>query len=142
MSRIREKCGLSERHACRIVNQLREAQRYVPTLRAGEEALTQANIALVSQYSRYGYRRITALRQRIGWKVGRDRVQRIWRREVLEVPKMYSCDLTGERSTKRFMNWRPNLPDGVWAGGGGTGLKIGGQPPAERVSPCLATGSA
>ena len=89
MTRIREKYGLSERHACRLVSQPRGTQRYVPTLRADEEALTQAIIALASQYGRYGYRRITALLQRIGWKVGRDRVQRIWRREGLKVPKKH-----------------------------------------------------
>jgi hypothetical protein len=42
---------------------------------------------LASQYGRYGYRRITALLQRAGWHVGKDRVERIWRREGLKVPK-------------------------------------------------------
>jgi transposase InsO family protein len=36
---------------------------------------------------RYGYRRITALLQRSGWRVGKDRVERIWRREGLKVPQ-------------------------------------------------------
>ena len=48
--------------------------------------LTQAIILLASQYGRYGYRRITALLQRAGWHVGKDRVERIWRREGLKVP--------------------------------------------------------
>ena len=33
------------------------------------------------------YRRITALLQGAGWQVGKDRVQRIWRREGLRVPQ-------------------------------------------------------
>jgi transposase InsO family protein len=33
------------------------------------------------------YRRITALLKRAGWRVGKDRVERIWRREGLKVPK-------------------------------------------------------
>ena len=37
---IREKYGLSERHACRIVGQHRGTQRYVPTVPADEDALT------------------------------------------------------------------------------------------------------
>ncbi len=41
----------------------------------------------ISFSGRYGYRRITALLQRAGWKVGKDRVERIWRREGLKVPK-------------------------------------------------------
>ncbi len=80
---IRDKYGLSERHACRIVGQPRGTQRYVPTLRADEDALTRAIVALASEYGRYGYRRITALLRTAGWRVGRDRVQRIWRREGL-----------------------------------------------------------
>ena len=49
--------------------------------------MTQAIVALASQYGRYGYRRITALLQREGWHVGKDRVERIWRREGLKVPQ-------------------------------------------------------
>ena len=44
-------------------------------------------MALAAQYGRYGYRRITALLQSSGWPVGKDRVQRIWRREGLKVPQ-------------------------------------------------------
>lgn len=47
----------------------------------------EAIIALAKQYGRYGYRRITALLQHAGWRVGKDRVERIWRREGLKVPK-------------------------------------------------------
>src|ERR1700751_926735 len=80
---IREKYGLSERHACQIVGQPRGTQRYATIVRTDEDALTRAIIALASQYGRYGYRRITALLVEAGWRVGCDRVQRIWRREGL-----------------------------------------------------------
>ena len=56
MDGIRGKYGLSERHACRIVGQHRGTQRYVPTVLADEDALTQAMIALASESGRYGYR--------------------------------------------------------------------------------------
>jgi putative transposase len=49
--------------------------------------LTRAIISLASQYGRYGYRRITSLLADAGWQVGCDRVQRIWRREGLKVPR-------------------------------------------------------
>ena len=42
---------------------------------------------LATQYGRYGYRRVTALLKRDGWQVGKDRVERIWRREGLKVPQ-------------------------------------------------------
>ena len=81
-----EKYKLSERQACRIVGQPRGTQRYSVIVRADEDALTQAILALAAQYGRYGYRRITEMLQRAGWSVGVDRVLRIWRREGLKVP--------------------------------------------------------
>jgi putative transposase len=79
--------GMSERRACRLVNQPRGTQRYQLTQREDEDALTQAIVEFASQYGRYGYRRITALLKRDGWQVGKDRVERIWRREGLKVPQ-------------------------------------------------------
>ena len=61
MKGIREKYGLTERHACRIVDQPRGTQRYTAIARADEDTLTGAIIALASQYGRYGYRRITSM---------------------------------------------------------------------------------
>jgi putative transposase len=58
-------------------------QRYLPTVRNDEDALTQTIIALASQYGRYGYRRVTVELRTAGWAVGKDRVERIWRREGL-----------------------------------------------------------
>ena len=69
------------------MNQPRGTQRYQPIQRDDEDLLTRAIIELASQYGRYGYRRITALLQRVGWHVGKDRVERIWRREGLKVPQ-------------------------------------------------------
>jgi putative transposase len=46
-------------------------------VREDEDALTQAIVTLASQYGRYGYRWITALLKRTGWRVGKDRVERI-----------------------------------------------------------------
>jgi putative transposase len=72
---------LSERHACRLLGQGRGTQRYEGVARSDEGALRKAVIALATKYGRYGYRRITALLRTAGWRVGKDRVQRIWRRE-------------------------------------------------------------
>src|SRR5208283_2658398 len=78
---------LSERRACRLLGQWRGTQRYRGAQRQSEDALTRTIIQLASQYGRYGYRRIAALLRRAGWDVGKDRVQRIWRREGLKVPQ-------------------------------------------------------
>lgn len=42
---------------------------------------------LACEYGRYGYRRITALLKDEGFRVNHKRVERIWRREGLKVPK-------------------------------------------------------
>ena len=44
-------------------------------------------VELARSYGRYGYRRITALLHREGWRVNHKKVERIWRQEGLRVPK-------------------------------------------------------
>ena len=81
------KLGVSERRACKVLGQHRSTQRKPICGRSDEEALTASVIRLASQYGRYGYRRVTALLQYEGWQVNHKRVERIWRREGLKVPK-------------------------------------------------------
>jgi putative transposase len=77
--------------------------------------LVERIIALATRYGRYGYRRITALLNQEGWQVNHKRVERIWRREGLKVPK---------RQPKRGRLWlndgscirlRPEYKDHVWS---------------------------
>ena len=84
-------------------------------MRGDEDALTRMIIQLASQFGRYGYRRITALLRHAGWDVNHKRVERIWRREGLRVPR---------RQPKRGRLWlndgscvrlRPLHPNHVWA---------------------------
>jgi len=44
-------------------------------------------IELATRYGRYGYRRITGLLRWDGWRVNHKRIERLWRREGLKVPK-------------------------------------------------------
>ena len=78
--------GLSERRACRVIGQARATQRRRPKVRSDEDALTGRIIELASTFGRYGYRRITALLRREGWRVNHKRVERIWRQAGLKVP--------------------------------------------------------
>jgi len=115
VSRVREQLGISERRACRVLNQPRSTQRRRPQTPDDEAALTADIIALATQYGRYGYRRITALLRTAGWVVNKKRVERIWRREGLKVPA---------KQPKRGRLWltdgscirlRPERPNHVWA---------------------------
>lgn len=61
MEHAREKYEVSERHACQLLGQWRRTQRYAAIQKIDEESLTEAIIALASEYGRYGYRRNWAL---------------------------------------------------------------------------------
>jgi transposase InsO family protein len=77
--------------------------------------VTEDIVELASQFGRYGCRMITALLKGRGWRVNHKRVERIWRREGLEVP---------QKQPKRGRLWlnagscirlRPERKDHVWA---------------------------
>mgnify|MGYP001972101204 CR=1 FL=1 len=87
MTAVLDRFGVSERRACKVLKQPRASQRYLPMVRDDETPLTQRIIELACMYGRYGYRRISALLGREGWRVNHKRVERIWRREGLKVPK-------------------------------------------------------
>ena len=116
IEKVQEKLGVSERRACRVLDQTRSTQRRVPIPPSDEKQLTGDIISLATKYGRYGYRRITALlRNEYGWRVNHKRVERIWRREGLKVPK---------KQPKRKRLWlndgscirlRPEYKDHVWS---------------------------
>src|SRR6201993_4670703 len=106
---------MSERHACLLLGQPRGTQRYRPTQREDEDALTQAIIQLASEYGRYVYRRITALLKRAGWQVGKDRVQRIWRREGLKIPKKQKPRRRLWFNDGSCVRLRPERANHVWS---------------------------
>lgn len=90
MAHARGKYGVSEREGlCRARTAARHAalRAHGYTVRADEDLLTQAIVSLACQYGRYGYRMITGMLRLGGWRVGKDRVSRIWRKEGLKVPK-------------------------------------------------------
>jgi putative transposase len=81
-----------------------------------EKQLTEDILALATKYGRYGYRKITSLlNDHYGWRVNHKRVERIWRKEGLKVPK---------KQPKRGRLWlndgscvrlRPEYKDHVWS---------------------------
>ena len=115
MDHVTTALGVSQRFACRVLGQHRSTQRKAPCRPDDEAALTQAIVALATQYGRYGYRRITALLHAEGWACNHKRVERIWRSEGLKVPA---------RQPKRGRLWlndgsclrlQPDRPNHVWA---------------------------
>jgi transposase InsO family protein len=106
---------VSERRACRVLQQPRSTQRYQRMIPENEDLLREKIIELASDYGRYGYRRVTALLRNQGWIVNHKRVERIWREEGLKVP---------QKQPKRGRLWlndgsvirlRPEFPKHVWS---------------------------
>ena len=106
---------ISERRICKAIGLPRATKRYRLLVKDDEPRLTSRITELGKQYGRYGYRRITALLKREGWRVNHKRVEKIWRREGLKVPK---------KQPKRKRLWlndgscvrlRPTHPNHVWS---------------------------
>ena len=113
--RVCELLHVSQRRACRVLDQARNTQRRSADADDQEKRLTADIIQLATRYGRYGYRRITVLLNNRGWRVNHKRVQRIWRREGLRVPG---------KQPKRGRLWlndgscirlRPEYKDHVWS---------------------------
>jgi len=115
---VREALGhdqISERRACRVLDQPRPTQqrsRYIPS---DEPRLLKRMVELASEYGRYGYRRVGALLRAEGFRVNHKRIERLWRQEGLKVPR---------RQPKRKRLWlndgscirlRPAYPNHVWS---------------------------
>ncbi len=107
--------GVTERRACRVLGQSRSTQRRVWQRAEDEPRLVGRIVELARAYGRYGYRRITALLRREGWRVNTKRVARIWREQGLKVPR---------RQPKRGRLWlndgscvrrRARRPNHVWS---------------------------
>ena len=96
-----------------MFGQHRSTRRKVPCGRADEDALTADIIALASQYGRYGYRRITTLLRETGWAVNAKRVERIWRREGLKVPRKQPKKSRLWRNDGSCVRLRPERPNQV-----------------------------
>jgi len=114
---VSQKLLVSERRAGKVLEQARATQRRILPPPSDEKRLTEDIIALATKYGRYGYRRITALLNdnEHGWRVNHKRVERIWRKEGLKLPK---------KQPKRSRLWlnngscirlRPEHEDHVWS---------------------------
>ena len=97
---LRERFSVSERRACKALNQPRSTQRYIPQPRSDEAALVRRMLELARHRPRWGYRRIAWLLRQEAWQASDTRIYRLWRREGLKVPQ--------KRRKKRRLGTREN----------------------------------
>ncbi|WP_146438710.1 IS3 family transposase [Crateriforma conspicua] len=105
--------GVSERRACRTLGQSRSSQRYRPNTKEDEPRLVARILELVSEFPRYGYRRITRLLRQEGWRVNFKRIHRLWKQQGLKVPVKQEKGV--RRNTVRHESCALNFND-FWHG--------------------------
>ncbi len=111
----RDRHGLSERRACKVVEQPRSTQRYEREIREDEDRLRKAIHAKARERPRFGSRRITTVLREDGWRVNHKRVERIWREEGLKVPKKQRKKRRLGQSSNGIVHHRPKHPNHVWS---------------------------
>ena len=112
---LRDRLGVSERWACRVVGQHRSTQRHEP-VRAADDAALRAELRQFSaDRPRWGYRRAHHRLRELGWDVNRKRVQRLWREEGLRVPVRRRKRRRLGDSTVPAQRLRAERPNQVWA---------------------------
>ncbi len=84
---LAKKFAVSQRRACRVVDQHRSSQRYESTPRSDEGPILKRMSELVRRHPRYGYRRIGALLRAEGFRLNAKRAFRLWRGEGFKVPR-------------------------------------------------------
>ncbi len=115
MEHLQRSFCVSERRACRVIDQPRSSQRHASEKATKDAALSRRMVALSRKNPRYGYRRVWALLRREGWEVNKKRVQRLWREADLKVParqhKRRRVGSSHNGCTKR----RAEYVDHVWS---------------------------
>ena len=98
-----------------MLEQARNTQRRSHEVSSEESRLVADITALATRYGRYGYRRITALLHERGWQVNHKRVERIWRKEGLKVPKKQPKRVRLWLNDGSCIRLRPEHKDHVWS---------------------------
>ncbi|MEZ5252700.1 MAG: IS3 family transposase [Microthrixaceae bacterium] len=115
VSRLRDRFGVSERRACRVVGQHRSTQRLdPPPISDDERQLREFLRAFSTERPRWGWRRAAKAARKAGWQVNDKRIRRLWREEGLRVPqKRRKQPLRGIGAPVGAMC--PIRPDALWA---------------------------
>ena len=104
VSYLQERCGLSQRRACRLVGAGRSTVRY--RSRRREDGVVRRRLReLAAERPRFGYRRWHALLQREGITVNHKRIERLYREEGLAVRRR------SRNSPARILRGRPTAPE-------------------------------
>ncbi len=107
--------GVSQRRACRLLEQPRSTQRYRPESRAGERAVIGAMHRVARAEPRWGTPRVTRRLREWGWRINHKRVERLWRLEGLQVPQKQRKKLRLGNSSQGCVRHKAEYPNHVWS---------------------------
>ena len=107
--------GLSQRRACRLMNQTRSVQRYRCTVRSPDTALRNRLQRFSEAHPRWGYRRAAATLRREGHRVNDKRVHRIWRDMGFQVPQRRRAWRHRGETANACHRRKAQHPNDVWA---------------------------
>jgi transposase InsO family protein len=104
-----KKHKVSERRACRLVGQNRSSNRYEPRSSDFEAMLVERMYVLAGEHQKWGYRMIHGLLLAEGWPVNKKRIERLWRREGLQLPPAKAKN-SGQKAVGQDANSTRRLP--------------------------------
>ena len=111
---FQENFEVSERRACKVLDQNRQTQRYQPKQPDLDRPVIDRITALSEKHPRYGYRRIAALLRREGFEINIKRVHRLWKKEGLQ-KSVKKSKKNGSGSSENACNLNPaTFPNDVW----------------------------
>lgn len=87
VTHLERKLQVSQRRACKVINQPRSTQRYASKRPKQDAKLTAELRRYAMKHPRRGYRMAAAELSRQGMQVNDKRVVRLWRQEGLRVPQ-------------------------------------------------------
>jgi putative transposase len=109
-----DKLEVSQRRACRVLEQHRSTQRYQPRIADDERRLIAEMHEHVRRNPRFGYRRIHTELHKSGWPVNRKRILRLWRKESFKVPRRQRKKRRLGTTENSVMRQRAGHRDHVW----------------------------
>lgn len=114
MQVLHDRLGYSKRRICRAIGQAWSTQGYRERVRPEDRYLVAEMRRLAVRWPRYGYRRITVLLRRDGWRVNVKRVHRLWKQEGLQIRRKARKKRRLGHGANACDRRRPRYKNHVW----------------------------
>jgi putative transposase len=104
---LQQTYGMSQRHACRLIEAHRRTMRYQRRTRRDELAVRERLRGLAAERPRWGYRRLQVLLTRELGRINHKRVQRLYRLEGLAIRRRKRTRAARSPRGMGTQTWRP-----------------------------------